>query len=81
MQDQYLDSLIAARSIIFSGLPFSWNDLTKHFLENNLIPRIQLGFTLGDYITELTEDGIISYNSMSGKYEMNKISLDNDLLQ
>lgn len=41
---------------------FSWDSLQEEIIKNGGILRISVGYTVGEYITELEDDGILAFN-------------------
>jgi hypothetical protein len=65
---EYQIALNIVKSKLSNKQSFSVADLQKEVIEAGGILRIAMGFSIGDYIAELEEDGYIEYNPDSGKY-------------
>lgn len=71
----YENCFMRATERIYSGEPFSFMELQDYVLgDGNVILRIMPGFTLGEYISELEEDKIISFNPILEKFVLNRES-------
>jgi hypothetical protein len=62
-----------ADKMIGSGIPFSFDEIQNFILQDKkAILRISTGYSIGDYIIELENDGIINFDNSTKKYCLNK---------
>jgi hypothetical protein len=65
-------ALETTREMIYSGKPFTFDELQQRIINRNGILRIALGYTVGRYICDLEEDKIIYFNPKIEKFELSK---------
>jgi hypothetical protein len=70
MSTQHEITLSVVKHHLLNRNSFTYSEIQQEIIECGGILRIGIGFTLGEYLTELEEDNLIKYNFSTGIFDI-----------
>lgn len=70
MGKQHDIALSVVKHHLLNKNSFTYSEIQQEIIECGGILRIGVGFTLGEYLTELEEDNLIKFNSVTSKFDV-----------
>ena len=72
MCQEHSTALEVVKSKLREKQDFSFEELQNDILNKGGVLRIAPGFTVGEYVTELEEDGFIEFDPAKGQFHIKK---------